>query len=38
MPGPVTDEDLNEALNKTKPSPILHSDMYVKWDKEYSSV
>ena len=38
MPGPVTDQDFEEALQKTKPSPILHSDMYVKWDKEYSSV
>eukprot|EP00743_Colponemidia_sp_Colp-15_P004110 GILK01004437.1.p1 GENE.GILK01004437.1~~GILK01004437.1.p1 ORF type:complete len:534 (+),score=101.80 GILK01004437.1:84-1685(+) len=36
--GPVTEEDVESALSCTRPSPMLHLDMYTKWQQEYGSI
>lgn len=36
-PGPVTSEDLNEALGSVKPSPSLFIEQYIKWEKDSGS-
>lgn len=36
--GPVTAEDIEGALQTTKPSPGLHTEKYVKWVENYGSL
>lgn len=37
MPGPVLKEDINEAINTTKPTLLLNTEKYEKWEKEFGS-
>jgi len=37
MPGPVLENDIEEALLTTKPTLILSTEKYVKWEKEFGS-
>lgn len=37
MPGPVVQKDIEEALFTTKPTLLLSTDKYVKWEKEFGS-
>ena len=37
MPGPVTESDVYEAISTTKPTLILNTEKYVKWEKEFGS-
>eukprot|EP01017_Pseudomicrothorax_dubius_P045032 TRINITY_DN7713_c0_g2_i1.p1 TRINITY_DN7713_c0_g2~~TRINITY_DN7713_c0_g2_i1.p1 ORF type:complete len:489 (+),score=109.59 TRINITY_DN7713_c0_g2_i1:55-1521(+) len=34
----ITEEDFRAAAEKTRPSPLLHIEKYVRWEKEYGSV
>jgi hypothetical protein len=37
-PGPVTKEDIDEALKTTKPSPGMNTEKYLKWVENYGSL
>jgi len=37
-PEPVLPQDFMEALDKTKPSPVLHHERYRKWEHEFGSL
>lgn len=37
-PEPATDIDFNEALETTKPTMLIASKKYEKWEKEYGSI
>jgi katanin p60 ATPase-containing subunit A1 len=36
-PGPVTNEDFEQAIVQVKPSPSLFEKEYLKWEKESGS-